>query len=32
MFAIDTNVIVCAHNTASEFHEHAAKVYQSGLY
>ena len=32
MFAIDTNLIVYAHNTASEFHEHAAKVYQSGVY
>ena len=32
MFAIDTNLIVYAHNTASEFHEHTAKVYQPGLY
>lgn len=25
MFAIDTNLLVYAHNTASEFHEHAAR-------
>jgi len=28
MFAIDTNLLVYAHNIAPEFHEHAAKVYQ----
>ncbi len=32
MFAIDTNLLVYAYNMASEFHERAAKVYQSGLY
>ena len=26
MFAIDTNLLVYAHNMASEFHEHAASI------